>query len=156
MKQTTGNIEGFTVRDFREGDFEQVSALWVQTGMGHPCRGDDESTIINTINRGGKLLLLEEITTGAICGTSWLTCDGRRMFLHHFGILPAYQGRKLSHLLLKESLLFVKRTGYQVKLEVHDTNLKAVNLYKKHGFERLGDYDVFIIRDISKIAYYSE
>ena len=39
--------------------------------------------------------------------------------------------------------------GAQVKLEVHSTNLKAINLYKKLGFKHLGEYNVYITRDIS-------
>lgn len=80
-----------------------------------------------------------------------MTFDGRRIHLHHFGILPDYQGKGLANLLVESSLKFVKEKGYQVKLEVHESNLKAINLYKKAGFEYLGDYDVYIIRDISKI-----
>jgi ribosomal protein S18 acetylase RimI-like enzyme len=41
--------------------------------------------------------------------------------------------------------------GSQVKLEVHSTNLKAINLYKKFGFKHLGEYNVYIIRDISNL-----
>jgi ribosomal protein S18 acetylase RimI-like enzyme len=54
-------------------------------------------------------------------------------------------------LLLKESLRVVKEMGYQVKLEVHRTNETAVSLYRKAGFEYLGDYDVYIIRNIQSI-----
>ena len=139
------------VRDYRKGDFEMVSNLWIETRMGNSIRGDDGETILNSIKIGGKLLVLEDKTNRKICGTSWMTFDGRRIHLHHFGILPSYQGNNLADLLLGGSLKFVKQKGYQVKLEVHNTNERAINLYKKHGFEYLGDYDVYIIRDISNI-----
>ena len=80
-----------------------------------------------------------------------MTFDGRRIHLHHFGILPEYQGRGLSKSLLAESLKFVKKKGYQVKLEVHRSNSVAVKIYEKAGFRYLGDYDVYIIRDIQSI-----
>jgi ribosomal protein S18 acetylase RimI-like enzyme len=38
-----------------------------------------------------------------------------------------------------------------IKLEVHKDNVKALGLYKKAGFGYLGDYHVYIIRDISAI-----
>jgi ribosomal protein S18 acetylase RimI-like enzyme len=82
-----------------------------------------------------------------------MTYDGRRIMLHHFGILPEYQRKGLSKMLLKESLKFVSEKGSQVKLEVHSGNLKAINLYKKFGFALLGDYNVYIIRDISKLLF---
>jgi ribosomal protein S18 acetylase RimI-like enzyme len=144
-------FKDFRLRDYRRGDFEELSALWQLTGMGSPKRGDDEETILRSIGMGGKMLILEEISTGTMAGSSWMTFDGRRILLHHFGILPRYQGKKLSHMLIEGSLDFVKQKGFQVKLEVHRDNKTAVSLYKKYGFEQLGDFDVYIIRDISRL-----
>ena len=138
----------FTTREYRKGDFDGIRHLWNLTDMGNPKRGDDEATIEESIRIGGSLQIMEENATGKIAGTSWMTYDGRRVHLHHFGILPEFQGQGLSKLLMAESLKFVKEKGCQVKLEVHRSNLKAINLYKKAGFIRLGDYDVYIIRDI--------
>jgi ribosomal protein S18 acetylase RimI-like enzyme len=149
--QKKDRSDDYLVRQYRSNDYQPVSSLWIETDMGNPARGDDEKTIERTIALGGRLLVLEEISTGKICGTSWMTFDGRRIHLHHFGIAPDYQGNGLANILLEESLKFVRTKNYQVKLEVHTTNAKAVNLYKKYGFKRLGDYDVYIIRDISKI-----
>jgi [ribosomal protein S18]-alanine N-acetyltransferase len=141
----------FLIREYRDGDFDGITRFWDLTGLGTPERGDNKEIIENTIKIGGTLLVLEEKSTGTISGTSWMTFDGRRILLHHFGILPEFQGNGLSKILLKESLLFVKSKGFQVKLEVHSTNFKAINLYKKFGFRHLGEYNVFIIRDISNL-----
>jgi ribosomal protein S18 acetylase RimI-like enzyme len=138
----------FIIREYRKGDFGGIRHLWDLTDMGNPKRGDDEAAIEESIRIGGSLQIMEENATGKIAGTSWMTYDGRRVHLHHFGILPEFQGQGLSNLLMAESLKFVKEKGCQVKLEVHRSNLKAINLYKKAGFIRLGDYDVYIIRDI--------
>jgi len=145
------NNKNFLIRSYRETDYEEIIKFWDETELGRPERGDDKAAIEETIRLGGSLLVMEEKTTGKVTGTSWLTYDGRRVFLHHFGILPAFQGRGLASDLLRESLAFVRRNGHQVKLEVHSSNYKAVSLYKKFGFEPLGDYNVYIIRDISKL-----
>ncbi len=147
----TGLEDKFLIREYRNGDFDGIARSWDLTGMGTPERGDNEQVIENTIKIGGTLLVMEEKRTGRIAGTSWMTFDGRRILLHHFGIIPEFQGIGLSKMLLEESLQFVKNKGIQVKLEVHSTNFKAINLYKKFGFRHLGEYNVFIIRDISKI-----
>lgn len=147
MKETLIK-ERFLVRSYREEDFESVATLWKITGMGDPERGDNAETIMNTIRSGGNLLILMEKSSGSIAGTSWLTFDGRRIFLHHFGILPQYQGNGLSKYLLKESLRFVRESGHQVKLEVHSSNIKAIKLYETFGFKPLGEYLVYIIRDV--------
>jgi ribosomal protein S18 acetylase RimI-like enzyme len=126
--------------------------LWMATGLGRPERGDDEATVERTVEMGGLMLVMCDDTPAQnITGTSWLTFDGRRLHLHHFGIDPACQGRGLGKDLLRETLRFVKKKGYQVKLEVHVSNTVAIELYKKAGFEYLGDYDIYIIRDIQSI-----
>ncbi|MGA1976836.1 MAG: GNAT family N-acetyltransferase [Bacteroidales bacterium] len=141
----------FIIRRYRERDFEGIKRLWNETGMNDPERADNEKTILATLKTGGSLLVMIEKESGTVCGTSWMSFDGRRIHLHHFGILPPFQGKGLSGILLDESLKFVREKGCQVKLEVKQNNAKAISLYKKAGFTCLGDYDVYIIRDIPKI-----
>ena len=143
--------EDLIIRDYKDDDFDEIVKLWYQTDMGNPDRGDSRETIKRTQEMGGKLLVMELKSSKEILGTSWMTFDGRRILLHHFGILPQYQGKGLSNILLKESLQFVKKNGSQVKLEVHSSNLKAINLYKKFGFAHLSGYYVYIIRDVSNL-----
>jgi ribosomal protein S18 acetylase RimI-like enzyme len=139
------------IRDYQEEDYNEIVKFWHVTDMGNPERGDSRETIRRTLDLGGKLLVMESKSAKQICGTSWMTYDGRRILLHHFGILPECQGKGLSKILLNQSLQFVKNNGSQVKLEVHSTNVKAINLYKKFGFAHLGEYNVFIIRDVSNL-----
>ena len=142
------------VRPYRRGDFPGVMDVWSVTNLSRPERGDDEATVERSIAMGGELFVMyDEDDEDRITGTSWLTFDGRRLHLHHFGIIPGHQGKGLSADLLKESLCFIREKGFQVKLEVHRTNEIAVSLYKKAGFEYLGDYDVYIIRDIQSIEF---
>lgn len=136
------------IRDYKPEDYREVEQLWNDTEMGGNERGDDNEIIEETIQLGGKLFILEDIATGKIIGTSWLTQDGRRIYMHHFVIRQEHQGKGYSKILLKESLNFARNTGTQIKLEVHKNNIKAVELYRKGGFKYLGDYDVYIIRDI--------
>lgn len=138
------------IRDFKASDYEDLSELWILTDLGNPQRGDNIDIILHSIQLGGKMLIVEN-ELGKVIGTSWMTFDGRRIHLHHFGIHPDYQRKGIGFQLAKESLRFVKSKGYQVKLEVHKNNQAAIELYKKLGFNYLGDYDVYIIRDIQSI-----
>lgn len=147
--------KNFLIRHFREDDYDGIVKFWETTGMGNQERGDSRQIIETTIKMGGSLLVMEERGSGKISGTSWLTYDGRRIHLHHFGILPEFQGKGLSKILLRESLGIVKKMGCQVKLEVHSSNYKAISLYKKFGFRSLGEYNVYIIRDISNLQHIS-
>ncbi len=108
-------IKGFSIRTYLRGDFDAINHLWEVTSLGSPKRGDTEEAIENSIKIGGTLLVLEYKSSGIICGTSWMTFDGRRIHLHHFGLLPEYQGHGLAKVLLNESLEFVKQKGYHGK-----------------------------------------
>lgn len=144
-------MEDISIRDFELQDFDGLSEVWSLTNLGNPLRGDNLDIIMQSISMGGKMLVAVNADDKVI-GTSWMTFDGRRIHLHHFGVHPDYQRKGIGKLLVKESLRFVKQKGYQVKLEVHQSNIAAINLYKQFGFTFLGDYDVYIIRDLSTIG----
>lgn len=139
------------IREFNDTDYPAIVQLWESLGLGGAQRGDDLPVIRQTLLAGGHLLVMTEKDAGAIIGTSWLTIDGRRTYIHHFGIHKAFQGKGLANLLLDASLKLAKTIGMQIKLEVHRDNVKALSLYKKAGFQSLGDYQVLIIRDISAL-----
>ncbi len=145
------NINNLRTRDYQPSDFEQIANLWIETGLGNPQRGDNHDVIETTINCGGKFIVLENKETKQILGTSWITNDGRRLYVHHCGIKPEFQGKGLANLLVEATLKYVKEKNLQVKLEVHKDNAKAIKLYKKYGFTYLGDYHVYIIRDVQNI-----
>jgi len=144
-------MKNMIVRDYNNNDFEKLSILWEETDLGNTKRGDNAQIIEQSIQIGGKLIVIENPETGEIIGSSWMTFDGRRIHLHHIGVLPKYQNRGYGKLLTKESLKFAKEKGYQIKLEVHQTNKKAIDIYKNLGFRFLGDYDVYIVRNLGEI-----
>jgi [ribosomal protein S18]-alanine N-acetyltransferase len=145
------NEQAFTIRDYWAADYPHVADIWERTGISTPGRGDSAEVIENTLRRSGRLLVLVDKASDIVVGTAWLTNDGRRLYLHHFAIDPEFQGGGLSKPLLREALKIAKEIGLQIKLEVHADNAKAIHFYEKAGFKRLGDYDVYIIRDLSEI-----
>ncbi|MCK5821114.1 MAG: GNAT family N-acetyltransferase [Bacteroidales bacterium] len=136
----------YHVRNFSNKDLTELEFLWEETGMGEDERGDNLEVILRTIEAGGKLLVL--IVDEKLVGSSWMTQDGRRMYLHHFSILPDYQGLGLSHMLMNTSLEWMREIGLQIKLEVHESNNIARDLYVKYGFHKLDGYWVYIIREL--------
>ena len=136
----------FYFRNYQKGDFDKVLVLWKETGLGDAWRGDNETVIMRTLKSNGKFIMMLNSGTEELIGTSWITNDGRRLYLHHFGIARKYQGKGLSKYLLEKSLDFARATGLQMKLEVHKDNILARRLYEHYAFNYLGDYLVYIIR----------
>ncbi len=136
----------FKIRNFVKQDYDALTRLWANTGLSRPEREDKLEVIERTLKAGGKLLVMIN-DEGLLIGSSWITTDARRLYLHHFGILSEYQGKGYSKPLMDKSMQFAKSTGLQIKLEVHKTNRAAIALYDKYGFKYLGDYLVFIVRE---------
>lgn len=134
------------IRDYQPEDFDELNKLWKMLGMGCEKRTDDNNVIMRTIQNGGKLIVLEK--EKKIIGTVWLTHDSRRSYMHHFGVHPEYQGKGYGNVLMDETVKFLREKNYQVKLEVHKDNYKALNLYRKYGFIDFSGYELMMNRNI--------
>ena len=135
------------IRDYRPEDYTSLLYLWKKTGLSPPERKDCPEDIERCNKQGGRLLVMENTGNGMIIGSSWMTSDGRRIYIHHFGILPSMQGRGLGTELARGSIEWIRKQGLQVKLEVHKENHKAKHLYEKFGFFAFTDYDIYMKRD---------
>jgi|GEM_PF-84592 len=144
----------FIIRDFLPDDFTQLKLLWEDTGLSYPERGDDLETIEETLRMGGRLLVMVDKRDGSIIGSSWMTCDGRRMFLHHFGIRTDWQNKGLGTKLAEACMAYLKTKHKQVKLEVHKDNTTAIRLYKKFGFFEFENYRTFMIRAFLLLLFF--
>lgn len=144
-------VSEITIRNYTPADYPQIEELWQKTGLGGAIRGDNQQIIERSIEMGG-CLLVAKLADGTLVGTSWMTFDGRRIHLHHFAVEPACQRKGIGRMLAIASIEWAKKKGYQIKLEVHKTNIAAIDLYKELGFKYLGDYDVYIIRDYEKLG----
>lgn len=137
----------YRIIGYQPGFFESLNNFWQVIGVGGANRGDNAEIILSTIESGGHLLLMLN-SNNEIIGSSWLTNDKRRTYLHHFGIRQDYRRHGLAAKLLEYSLEVAVKDGYQIKLEVHKENEAAIKLYEKYGFKYLGDYMVLIKREI--------
>jgi len=144
-------VSEIIIGHYGPSDYPSIEKLWQKTSLGGAARGDNQQIIEQSIEMGG-CLLVARLADGTLVATSWMTFDGRRIHLHHFGVEPAYQRKGIGRHLAVASIAWAKEKGYQIKLEVHQTNTAAIQLYKKLGFQYLGDYDVYIIRDFENLG----
>lgn len=140
-------IDGFKIIDYDPAMYEQVNKFWNATNLGGSHRGDNATVINATLEAGGHLLILIS-DHNELIGTSWLTNDKRRTYIHHFGIKKEYRHNGLATFLLQHCMELASEDGYQVKLEVHRDNAIAKKLYENLGFKYLGDYEVMIKREL--------
>lgn len=144
-------MEGILIRDYCREDYPQIIELWAETCLLKPERNDTQQNLEDCLTIGGKFLVMFDSVANILVGSSWMTFDGRRIFMHHFGIKPVYQQKGLGTKLAKASLSYIYSCGYQVKLEVHKENHIAKHLYEKLGFFAYTNYDIYMVRDVQHI-----
>lgn len=130
--------------DFKDERYAEITEIWRLTGVGRPERGDDLARIRQTLRNGGKLICALEAEK--VVGTSWLTQDGRRVYIHHMAVHPTRQGLGIGRRLLRASLEAAAALGLQAKLEVHRDNAAAIRIYHDAGFVPLEGYVSMIRR----------
>ena len=128
----------------KDEETAEVESLWKETGVFRQERGDTAETIFRCNRKGGKFLILEEEEERRILGTSWLTWDGRRVFMQYFTVHPSVQGLGYGRELARASMDFARSLKNPVKLEVHHNNIQAIQLYQNMGFKALKGYEVYI------------
>lgn len=127
-----------------KSSFEQVSRLWLDTGISNPARKDDLESVQYNLDHTGLILLAMDGEEAV--GTVWLCHDYRRLYIHHMAVAPTRQNQGIGRLLLKRSVEIATELGYQAKLEVHEDNPAAIHLYSSLGFTALDGYTVMIRR----------
>lgn len=127
-----------------KSSFEQVSRLWLDTGISNPARKDDLESVQYNLDHTGLILLAMDGEEAV--GTVWLCHDYRRLYIHHMAVSPTRQNQGIGRLLLQRSVEIATELGYQAKLEVHEDNPAAIHLYSSLGFTALDGYTVMIKR----------
>jgi ribosomal-protein-alanine N-acetyltransferase len=136
-------MNNYIIRDYRKEDYPQVLSIWETTGMGGKERGDSEHTIERSLQMGGKLLVLEKKSGVEIIGASWMTYNGRRIYLHHFGIKPEFQRKGLGYNLGLASIKFAQEKKSQIRAKI--PKLKRKLSFNPSSLVKLID---FSLRDL--------
>ncbi|MEW6032886.1 MAG: GNAT family N-acetyltransferase [Bacillota bacterium] len=123
--------------ELRPEDIPQVLDLWSRSGPGVGLgRGDDPAGLAAFLERnpgtsfvaraGGRVI-------GAVLG-AW---DGRRGYLHHLAVDPAWRRRGLGTALTRRALEALREVGAgKVHIFVHVENVEAVEFYERLGWYR--------------------
>ena len=116
---------------FAENDNEVIGYI-IAININHMVYTDyDEYEIIQTILKNKKKCCFES------CFESLIRFNTQKRYLHifGFGVLPEHRGKGIGNSLMNEILCHQKKEKLPVILEVRISNVGAIRLYKKFGFE---------------------
>ncbi len=122
------------VRQFSMEDYRAVRALWVESGL-EIRPGDSEAEVERKVSRDAELFLVAE-EKGRIVGTVMGAWDGRRGWIYHLGVLPAFQRKGVASALVKEVEERMTRKGVlKVNAVVFKTNDRSLRFFRKAGYD---------------------
>ena len=124
-------------REFRIDDYDAAIDLWNRVEGLDVAEGDDRETIRRFLARNpglSRVALDGSTIVGAVLGGH----DGRRGYIYHLAVDPAYHGRGIGKLLIDECLAGLKCTGLErANILVATDNPRGLDFWRKYGWEDL-------------------
>ena len=124
-------------RAFSLADYDAALELWQQVEGIEIAEGDDREGVGQFLSRNP--VLSRVATDGStIVGVVLCGHDGRRGYIYHLAVNPAYQSRGVGKRLIDECLAGLRRTGVKraLILVAHD-NPRGRNFWLRHGWEEV-------------------
>ncbi|HEY2103457.1 MAG TPA: GNAT family N-acetyltransferase [Chthoniobacterales bacterium] len=124
-----------STREFRSGDYDAAVQLWTRVDGVEVAEGDSKEDLVSYISRNPHLSRVAEdgsrIVGAVLCGH-----DGRRGFIYHLAVEPAYQGKALGRRLVDECLDGLRRAGIKRALIlVAADNPRGRSFWRASGWE---------------------
>ena len=124
-------------REFLINDYEAAVELWKRVEGLDIAEGDDRESVRRFLgqNRGLSRVATDgsTIVGAALCGH-----DGRRGYIYHLAVDPAYQGRQLGKRLVEECLAGLRHAGLErANILVAKDNPRGRDFWRRTGWEDL-------------------
>jgi ribosomal protein S18 acetylase RimI-like enzyme len=124
-------------REFQSDDYDAAIALWNRVEGLDVAEGDDRETIQRFLARNPELSRVafdgSTMVGAVLCGH-----DGRRGYIYHLAVDPAYHGRGIGKRLIDECLAGLKRAGLErANILVAKDNPRGLDFWRRCGWEDL-------------------
>jgi len=121
------------VRRYRDGDESDVIALWERTGINRPWL--DLRAEISEKRRRDRSLFLVAVDGVRLVGTVMGAYDGRRGWVYHLAVEPAYHGAGIGRRLMAELERKMAALGVsKINLQVRVDNASVIGFYERLGY----------------------
>ncbi|MFW9994396.1 MAG: GNAT family N-acetyltransferase [Candidatus Odinarchaeota archaeon] len=125
----------FSIRTMEVRDITAVRRLWEKAGF-ELTKSDEPDELRRMLDHNPGLCLVaaenrSEIIVGAVLGGF----DGRRGWVHHLAVDPAFRRRKIGTLLMNElTRRFKEKKVVKIKLEIVNGNEQVIEFYSQIGW----------------------
>ena len=121
------------IREFDWADYDAVYALWERLHMTKPSI-DSRVALAGCLERNPGLFLVAVGRDGRPAGTVLGTFDGRRGYLYHVAVDPAYRRQGIGRALMIEIMQRLRARGaVKITLRADRENHSAIAFYRSVG-----------------------
>ena len=126
-----------TTREFVLGDFDAAIALWSGVEGIEICEGDSREEVAEYLRRNPGLSRVAE-AAGKIVGVAMCGHDGRRGWIYHLAVAPAYRRQKVGKLLLDACVEGLRAVGLKrAIILVAGDNPAGQQFWLRNGWENI-------------------
>ncbi|MBR1483382.1 MAG: GNAT family N-acetyltransferase [Ruminococcus sp.] len=132
-----------TIRPMTLDDYDEVFAMWQITTKRALSQADEKTQIARYLRRNEGMSQVA-VADGKIVGTVLAGHDGRRGFIHHMAVLPAYRRRRIGHMLAEEAIRRITADGIdKTHIFCYQNNETGQQFWNDFGFRKRDDVFVF-------------
>ncbi|NHJ23835.1 MAG: GNAT family N-acetyltransferase [Candidatus Lokiarchaeota archaeon] len=123
------------IEDFKMDYYNDVLDLWIRAGISIGS-SDDKIEIQKMLERNPRFFLIGKENDKLIAVVQG-GYDGRRGYVHHLAVDPAYQKKGYGKMLMHELMdRFRQNKVHKIHLFVEKHNKNAIAFYKRLGWEQ--------------------
>lgn len=128
---------GATVRGMRDGDADQVVALWHASGVARPW--NDPARDVAFARRAAHSTVLVAELSGRVVATAMVGEDGHRGWVYYVAADPGHRGRGFGRAMMEAAEAWLAGRGvWKVQLLVRGDNVGATRFYEHLGYRDTG------------------
>jgi ribosomal protein S18 acetylase RimI-like enzyme len=126
-----------TTREFVLDDYDGAIALWSGVEGVEICEGDSREEIAEYLKRNPGLSRVAE-ADGKIVGVALCGHDGRRGWIYHLAVAPAYRRQNVGKMLLDACVNGLRAAGLKrAIILVAGDNPAGHQFWLRHGWENI-------------------
>lgn len=124
-----------SIREFAEGDTEDVVALWETCGLTRPWN-DPRADISRKLSTQPELFLIGQTPEPRVVGSVMAGYDGHRGWMYYLATAPSHRGIGLGKALVAEVESRLEAVGCpKVQLMVRSENGQVTEFYEALGYD---------------------
>lgn len=138
------------IREMTQEDYDAIFSLWQITSKRALSQEDSREGIVRYLLRN-KGMSQVAVTDGKIIGTVLAGHDGRRGFIHHMAVHPAYRRQGIGHKMADVAIQKLEAEGIRkTHIFCYRNNETGQNFWRDFGFAKRDDIFVFSYENRNK------